>query len=234
MRKVAIINPVLDHQLTHGRALKKDGWEITADPRAKGDVVMISGPHYAYRAQIGHPRLLMIDRAWWNDPLEVSVSQARPDGSRVWPETRASKKGLPELGSWKTREEGACLFLDYGMDPDPEVVSQARARFSHLRIRRHPAQAEPTQPSLAATLSLSDVVIGYKTTALVEAAIRGVPVICLDTDNVVAPVAADSLDATLYRGARKAWLAQVASAQVSMTEIADGILSTLFGPLFRS
>lgn len=265
MRRVAIINPHLPHQMEHGQALAYDGWEISHNPReavSLRDVVLVSGPHFALKQQFGHPKLLMIDRAWWGDPVNVSISWLKSDGTRQFPDpcgpgrTRSDPAGptwthfsqftdpcgstrtravpLPQLKAWKTREQSALIFLDHQQrDPDAAVYSAAKSRFGTVRIRRHPADAMEMQPSLDSHLALSDVAIGWKTTALVHAAISGVPVICLDPNNIVRPVSAHGVGDTLCRGGRQPWIRQVANAQITMQEIADGFLPALFRTLFR-
>ena len=235
MQKVAIINPHLKHQLEHAEALEASGWRISHQARAKGDVILVSGPHFALQQQLGHPRLIMLDRAFWDDPAQVTAWHIdAKTGERRPPPARADRElWHPEPRPWKTREQSAVILCDYGMDPPAELISAAKARFHCVRIRKHPAEAPAGQVSLGATLAITDCAIGWKSSALVEAAIMGNPVVCGDPRNPAAPVSAGHLDATLYRGERRDWLEGLANTQVSIKEISRGLLSTLFAPIFR-
>lgn len=214
-------NPGLKHQRQHAAAWDAAGFKTTTDPAAPADVHVISGPHYAKAALEGHPRVLMIDRAWWGDPGCVSLGWLNEDGTRRFAEPDPDRpRPHPTPRPWKTREQSALILADYGQEPK-KAISAARRRFHMTRIRRHPAQ-EKTTVSLESSLALVDVVIGYKTTALFDAVIMGIPAICLDPTNPVAPVCSGGLWEPLERPDRSDWLKRLAYCQFSLNEIANG------------
>lgn len=214
-------NPRLKHQREHAAVFQAAGFAITTDPFAPADVHVISGPHYAKAALIGHPRVLMIDRAWWGDPDCVSVGWLNEDGTRTFAKPDPDRpRPHPIPHNWKTREQSALFLCDYGKRPQ-SAISAARERFHFVRVRKHPAE-DREQISLTSTLSLVDVAIGYSTTALFDAVMSGVPAICLDPENAVAPVCSSGIWDPLKRPDRSEWLRALAYRQFSMNEIADG------------
>jgi hypothetical protein len=219
-------NPGLPHQCDHAGAFQAAGFDITTDPREEHPGIhVVSGPHYAFKHWVGEPNVLMIDRAWWGDPDFVSLGWLQSDGSRTFAEPAAKQpsRSYPEPQLWKTREQSALVLADFGQDVC-DIVSKAKSRFHYVRVRYHPADPRGrNQTSLESALAVSDVAIGSASSALVEAVLQGVPVICLDPDNVVAPVAGSSLDGKLYRGPVSQWLREMAFKQFSLEEIASGV-----------
>lgn len=211
-------NPHLPHQRDHERAFRSIGFASTHSPKAEADVHVVSGPHYAMKHWLGHPRTLMIDRAWWGDPDCVSIGWLNADGTRTFA-TGDEPRPHPATRPWKTRQQSAVVLADYGQEIG-DIVRQARSRFHYVRVRRHPAE-EPSNISLTSTLALCDVAIGTSGTSLFEAVVMGVPSICLDPKNPVAPMCASSLDAPLVYADRAQWLHDMSYRQFNLNEIAE-------------
>lgn len=212
-------NPHLKHQRDHAQAFEACGFKATTDPLAEADVHVVSGPHYAMRHWLDHPRVLVVDRAWWGDPEAVSLGWLNADGSRRFA-VPDFDRWHPEPQPWKTREQSALVLADYGQDVDA-IVSRAKSRFHCVRVRRHPAEERP-EVSLPSSLALSDVAIGTSGSALFDAVVAGVPSICLDPRNEIAPVCAPSLEDELVRPDRGPWLRCMAWKQFWLEEIANG------------
>ena len=212
-------NPSLGHQVRYARAFEQAGFKITTEVDGKADVHVVLGPWYAMKHLQDHPRVLMIDRAYWGDPDSVSIGWLQPDGSRAFA-TGTYQRPHPKPLPWKEREQSALLLADYGQDIS-EAYAEAKLRFHFVRVRKHPAD-DPSQVPLRTHLALCDVAIGWKSTALVEAALYGVPVVCLNDQGVTRPVAAHSIEADLYRGSRAEWLHNLSYRQFTIDEIADG------------
>lgn len=69
------INPALAHQRAHAAAFAA-GFrrhamtvEITDDPSQPADIHICSGPHWALSRWRVHPRVILLDRAWWGDDV---------------------------------------------------------------------------------------------------------------------------------------------------------------------
>jgi hypothetical protein len=170
------VNPSLAHQKKLGTALadgfRRCGLEpvLTTDPRARGDFHVVLGPWFALKEwRMG--RTLYIDRAYWDDPDCVSVHWLS-DGEKV--RTRGNPyRSHPELAPMKSGDRRVYL-CDYGQEP----VGNYHA------VRYHPAH-KPSRYSLKECLDAHDIAIGRRTTALVDAHIRGLRV---ETDDPHSPV----------------------------------------------
>jgi hypothetical protein len=221
MQGVMYYNPKRLHQVDHARAFESCGFKASIGLiKPEPEVCVISGPYYMYDAMKHHPRTLMIDRAWWGDPEYISIGWLQEDGSRTFA-TGEAPRPKPEYEAWKTREVSCIILADYRQDIS-EIATQASSRFASVQIRRHPAEGVAHQGKLTDWLRLRDVCICTSGTAGFEAIRLGVPTICLDPDNPIAPVCSNSIDAELYRGDRSDWLHQMSYKQWSLAEIASG------------
>jgi hypothetical protein len=222
MHKVIHYNPNLAHQIDHANAFKACGFD--AVPTAYGqpaDVHVISGNWFAYNAWKHHPRVLMIDRAWWGDPDCVSIGWLQSDGSRKFAQGSAPRP-KPDMEQWKKREDSCLIVADYGQDVS-DIAYRASRRFTTVNVRLHPADStERRVVALEHAIRLHDVVIGHAGTAIFEAVIQGVPTICTDPLNECAPVCSSSVDEPLFRGDREQWLHDMSYKQFTLAEIADG------------
>lgn len=216
-------NPNLSHQVDHAQAFLNCGFAATPKPTGDADIHVISGPWFAYHQWKHHDRVLMIDRAWWNDPDCVSIGWLQSDGSRRFAQGSAPRP-VPEMREWKQPSprfgELKCLVLaDYGQN-FADIAMQAAQRYNTVTIRQHPADRK-SLIDLHDDIAWHDVVIGNKGSAVFDAIALGVPTIC-HIDNECAPVCTHTLDAPLFRGDRSQWLHEMSYKQFSLAEIADG------------
>lgn len=151
---------------------------VTHDPLLEADIHIVSGPHYAKNHWLQHPRVLLLDRAYWHDERRegmasmpwVSLGWLRPDGGRSFHVGRG--RARPEV---RVKDEGSgSIFLaDYG-----GPIEQADT------VRRHPDEQSPRE-SLKDALRRHRIAIGYQTTALVTAALEGLTVFCKDSRSIM-------------------------------------------------
>jgi hypothetical protein len=214
-------NPKLPHQVRHAEAFKAAGCEITPSPQGEADVHIVSGPYFALPRWRDHPNVIWLDRAFYGDPEYVQMFWLNPDGSRTYA-SGTEPRLKPELKPWKTAEESVLVLADFQQNTNhTEHVLQGL--FRAVKVRRHPAEAgiksgETPDVPLADDLDEADVCIGRSSTALFEAVVLGVPVVCTDPRNIVAEVAAPGLGSALYRGDREEWLHRVSWMQFNHEE----------------
>lgn len=216
-------NTGLAHQCEHARAFIKGCREVivTDLPTGEADIHIISGPHFAYEQWKDHPRVLMIDRAWWDDPNSVSIGWLQPDGSRKFA-SGLHQRPHPVPEPWKVRECSCLVMADYGQNVS-EVEHLAKMRFTSVKTRLHPADStERHVTTLQTKLRLHDVAIGHAGTSVFDAVMQGVPTICTDPLNECMPVCAPSTSSVLYRGSRTKWLREMSYKQFTLAEIKDG------------
>ena len=113
------------------------------------------------------------------------------------------------------------------------VVEHYRRRGARVLFRPHPREREPGSygvPShLIDTRPLRDVLaeaqcfVTYNSTAGVDAAIKGVPVVACDAGSMAWPVAAHGLGAPPRFPSRRAWLAGLGYAQWTLAEMRAGL-----------
>ena len=217
-------NPNLSHQVDHAHAFQSSGFDITSSAFGDSHTHVISGPYFAYDQWVGHPRVLMIDRAWYGDPHNVALAWLNPDGTKRYASGTQPRPG-PSYLPWKTREQSALILAGYQEDVT-DLADRVRKRFPYVRVRKHPAErrAMPHDSvfSLTSELALSDVCVGGNTTALFESIRMGVPVICTDPRNECMPVCVPNLDDELYRGDISEWMHGMMYKQFSLHEIETG------------
>lgn len=184
MRITIHTNPSQRHQREHAQWLKK-GFKrhgltlIEAhDINAEADIHIVSGPHYAKDKYINHPRVILLDRAYyhqeklgrWQSMDWVSLGWMNKHGGRDF----AVGSGRAECQCKDGSDNERSIFLaDYN-----GTLEQADT------VRLHPANKsyESTLPEI---LRNHGVAIGYKTSALVTAGLEGLKVICKDEANIV-------------------------------------------------
>ena len=169
-------NPRLPHQRQWAGGLKAafsiNGYEseITDDPQKKADIHVVLGPHYAKRYHLHH-RTILLDRCYYRgDPEHVSLGWMNPDGSRTF--TKGEGRPPPKVKPQKTGSK--TLFLADWRGPKEAADT----------IRYHPAEHNATE-SLQEAISRHSVAIGYGTTALVEAALKGLGIVCRDPGHII-------------------------------------------------
>lgn len=223
-RAVIHCNPVMPHQSRYAAALaegfRRHGMDclITAAKDSAGDAHLCIGPHYALDGWRGHPRCVHIDRAFWADPECVSGGWAQPDGSRRFPIGDEPREKPALLAPRHGRH--AIVLADYG-DSGEDLAALLRPHSESVMVRRHPADGG--EGSLLAALSGKSIAIGRMTTALIDAAIHGLAVICRDPRNPVMPVASSS-PRELRHADRTAWLHGLSWGNWHHDEIANGDL----------
>lgn len=132
---------------------------------------VVLGPHYAKNAWLGHERVILLDRAYYRgDPEHVSLGWMRADGGRHF--RVGAGREAPAIEPRPT--EGGTIFLaDFG---GPIEAADT--------VRRHPAEEAPTE-SLRDALRRHRKAVGYRTTALVAAALAGLEIVCKDAANIL-------------------------------------------------
>jgi hypothetical protein len=129
---------------------------------------------------MGHPRVLMIDRAYipehqfksgeWASEDWISIGWMNAQGGRDF--TAGSGRPRPSI---KNNASGhKTIFLADYDGPIEEADT----------IRLHPAQAT-NEKSLLESLHEHRTAIGYNTTALVTAALEGLDIICKSQQNIM-------------------------------------------------
>ena len=131
---------------------------------------VVIGPWFALN-QWRYSNTILIDRAYWGDPDNVSVHWL-VHGEKL--RTRGNPwRSHPELKPMKTGARRLYL-CDYGCEPEG----------GYDTARRHPAE-EQQQVSLADDLASHDIAIGRRTTALVDAAFAGLQIQTKDRNSPV-------------------------------------------------
>ena len=180
-------NTSLPHQREHGQwfteSLKRHGLtvEVTSDIHKQADIHIVSGPHYAKQVWQGHPRVLLLDRAYlpdhqvktkWASEDWVSLGWMRKDGGRTFRADHGGGRSAPQIKD-RSAERGTIFLADYA-----GPIEQADT------IRRHPSEETPTE-GLREVLRRHRTAIGYQTSALVMAALEGLEVVCKDKRNIM-------------------------------------------------
>lgn len=178
------VNPTQPHQLEHARwfeeGFKRHGLklEVTSDVHKESDVHIVSGPHYAKEFWVDHPRTIWLDRAYWHEDKSgmwksmdwVSLGWLRSDGGREF--DIGSNREQPTIAH-NAADTGTIFLADFR-----GPIERADT------VRRHP-QEGGSKESLRDALRRHRTAIGYKTTALVTAALEGLDVICKDPRSIM-------------------------------------------------
>lgn len=217
------VNPGLNHQVEAARSLKagfkRHGIEakITSLRSIEADINVCMGPWYALNQNIGN-RVFYLDRALWGDPECVSLQWLDSEGNKVYQWGRSEKRLHPELKPHKGNES-AVVLCDYGMDGGRESCL-ALPHFESVSVRRHPSE-EPEGESLEDCLQAHDAAIGRHSTAMVQAAIEGLAVICRVPHSPVTPIASRCVQ-EIKRPSREQWINDLAFHNWNMREIESG------------
>jgi hypothetical protein len=182
---------------------------FSADRSADTHVCL--GPHFAL-ARWRHAQTLYLDRAYWGDPDRCSLHWLH-GGEKHFTNDNPNRDH-PALLPWQFGRR-AVVLCDYGMDGAQEELL-ARPHFEAVTVRRHPADGNAERLDWAQY----DVAIGRRTTALVDAAIRGIPVVSYDPHSPVAPIAGRVRD--IRRPFREQWIRDLAWHNWHVDEIASG------------
>lgn len=220
------VNPALAHQMGHAEAfhecLKRHNQphEITSDIDVEGDVHIVSGPHYALDRWRNHPRVLLLDRAYWGDDIgNISLRwllHRKPHYPTALSADRWQKSGA-RLMPLKEPDERSVLLGDFGSE-----TSMLRDCIETHRIkafRPHPHTPWDDCPvttmngALWGMFGFFTVAHGFSTSALVTAGLAGLNLVCHDPDSVAA---------RWRRDAREQWCHDLAYLNWHEAEIADG------------
>lgn len=151
---------------------------ITDNINAPADVHIVSGPHFAKTKWQGHPRTILLDRAYWHDLKSgqwksmdyVSLGWMRKDGGRNF---QIGVGREPPVISDNRNGRGSIFLADYN-----GKVERADA------VRYHPDNHRSKEP-LWQALRRHRIAIGYTTTALVTAGLAGLEIHCRDVRNIM-------------------------------------------------
>ncbi len=176
-------NFTLPHQIEHGQWLKQ-GLEahghtlrIDGSPTSESDVHIVSGPHFAKSHWLDHPRVILLDRAYYHDdPPDtwhsmpwVSVGWMNKNGGRDF--KQGTGRPVPEIR--ENHGEGTIFLADYS-GPIEEADT----------VRLHPDDCRYDEP-LVDVLRRHRTAIGYNTTALALAGLEGLDVICKSKTSIM-------------------------------------------------
>lgn len=174
---------------------------------------MCIGPHYALNRCMG-TQTILVDRCLWGDDLEfVTVGWLKKNGGMHYPTNAPGDRPKPELMKWKQASEKKLVLVDYEKSPNDFAGIDGSYRF-------HPALGIE-QPDLIEQLDNHDIAIGYRTSALFTAAIRGLPVISFDERSSVYTISSNSIG-DIIRPDRTQWLNNMSYAQWSFSEVQSG------------
>jgi len=151
---------------------------ITPDVGRPADIHIVSGPHYAKQQWLDHPRVLLLDRAYyhgeksgrWASMDWVSLGWMTPDGSRTF--RRGTGRRAPVIQD-NAADEGVIFLADFDGPVEPADT-----------VRLHPAHGKHAEGLLDA-LRRHRKAVGYGTTALVTAALEGLEVECKDAGHIL-------------------------------------------------
>lgn len=178
------VNESQPHQLEHSywlsAGLRRHGLNLTVTPNItqEADIHIVSGPHYAKEHWIGHPRVILLDRAYyhelksglWKSMDYVSLGWMNEKGGRNF-SIGTGRQG-PEIRDCAA-PSGTIFLADYG---GPIEAADT--------IRRHPQDGNEAEP-LEEALKRHKTAIGYGTTALVRAGLLGLETVCKDERNLM-------------------------------------------------
>ncbi len=202
--------------------------EITdvRQPVYRADINIVMGPHYALRDHLANreklDRVLMLDRCYWGNPqTTVSLHWLDQAGCKQWPDDAPGDRSKPNLQPWRESEKRALCIEDYGKTIPAAAIQPF---FNQVEVRQHPAGRDKQRVEpLGTVLERNDVAVGYSSTALVEAAITGLPVICF-ADPGTSPVSqiASTTPAEVIRPDREQWLNNLSYCNWTYEEISSG------------
>lgn len=131
---------------------------------------MVLGPHFAKSYHLNH-KTILLDRCYYRgDPEHISLGWMNPDGSRTFHKGAGRNPPVPKPQKTGNR----IIFLADWRGPIEEADT----------VRYHPAEHNATE-TLQEALSRHDVAVGYGTTALVEAALEGLRIVCRDDKHIL-------------------------------------------------
>lgn len=212
----------MSHQVEYAGYLKA-GFEklgfhvfVTSDRTDDADLHLVQGPHYAYRENIGK-RTILLDRCFWGHPRRhVTLAGLDDSGNKIWPVGAPDDRDRPRLRPWNTLEQRVIVLNDY----ETKVQWDYLTEHFDVEVREHPARIKPMD-TLGKALSRNDIAVGFNSTALVSAAIAGLPVVSQAAHSPVHAISSGSID-ELVRPDREPWINNLSYMNWSAGEIASG------------
>ena len=179
------INPGQKNQIEHAqwlsKGLKRHNMiaQVTGNIYERGDIHIVSGPHWAKDHWVGHPRTVLLDCAYyhpgvsgkWKSMDWVSLGWMNAEGGRDFVAGTGREPPVPTTCKSDT---GTIFLADY-VGP----VEKADT------VRLHPSR-EKHDESLPDALSRHKTAVGYTTSALVMAGLMGLETVCKDDRNIMA------------------------------------------------
>lgn len=160
--------------------LRKHGHNlvITSDIAAKADIHIVSGPHYAKWYWKDHPRVILLDKRLYKEGSKPDTMASDPFVSLGWMNKGGGRdfceghgKTIPKIK--ENHGKGTIFLGDYN-----GVLEKADT------VRHHPGNRRSPEPLLNA-LRRHKAAIGYRTTALITAALEGLDIDCRDSENIL-------------------------------------------------
>ena len=150
-------------------------------------------PWFAKKYWLDHPRVILIDRSYynqintgkWKSEDWVSNGWMNKHGERDFKIGTGRSTPTPRTGNTGS---GRIFLADYDSPLERHDGSAGRANFSTGNadtVRRHPDRKYYDE-NIVDALRRHKTAIGYRTTALVTAALEGLEVICMDEQNIMA------------------------------------------------
>ena len=175
-------NPTQPHQIEHGQwfadGFNRHGIKFLATPDRdqSADIHIVSGPHYAKSRWEGD-KTILLDSAYYHDEKSgkwvstdwVSLGWLGADGEPIFEQGEGREP--PEIQ--ENHGTGTIFLADYG---GPYEAADT--------LRYHPAEKTPPEP-LPQALARHKTAIGYKTAALVRAALMGLDVISRKPNHII-------------------------------------------------
>jgi len=180
------VNPTLSHQMEHAVAFQ-DGFrrfqqyrfKVSHDQTTPAAYHIVSGPHFALRQWVGHPRTVLLDVAHYGcQKTTFSVGWILPDGSRHFPKAKGNR-ALPYVLPRRAGNQ-VIVLGDYGQDRDAAL--RLFARIGPCSFRAHPhdpwlgCPVPIAEGPLDQVLASFHVAYGWRSSALTSAALAGLEV----------------------------------------------------------
>ena len=192
---------------------------VTTEIREPADIHIVSGPHYALSAWRDHPRVLLLDRAYWGDSYGYVSLRWMFKGVPHYPRARSVDRWQrcgAHLMPLKEADHRIMLLGDFASPPTAGFIEA----HGITAYRPHP-HAQPWGqcwiPLVTGALwgSFSDFTVahGFATSTLVTAGLAGLNIIAHDPQTIAARWRRDS---------RVEWCHDLAYLNWHGSEIADG------------
>lgn len=169
-------NANLEHQRKQAESFRKGflkhnlRTEITTSITTDADVHVVLGSNYAKNYWLGHDRVVLLDRCYYNDNGEnLSVGWMNKKGGRDF-KVGEGRPGLTIRECFGTKS----IFLaDYNGETESADI-----------VRLHPCNEKHEQP-LTEVLKQCNRATGYNTSALVTAALEGLNINCKGEQSIL-------------------------------------------------